>query len=236
MLNGNGENSVGRKASRSPVTHTHVRAMMALTARGASSKARDPWRYFRVNDVLACPSFSSSLRRAHKEPCNARLCEGGEFPKESVIDHPFRLNLLPSSDPCDLNLLLSLYICMYMYIYTREALSSHRFSPAFTHFILSNEIFFSRPDISLYFFTSIEKYDIPRRYTSWKILSLRSRILPSLARSFAKKSSLVTGSNSPPLPRGINGIKGKKKRKKKEKYFSRSRVQSELKGFRTCQS
>lgn len=148
--------------------------MMALTARGASSKARDPWRYFRVNDVLACPSFSSSLRRAHKEPCNARLCEGGEFPKESVIDHPFRLNLLPSSDPCDLNLLLSLslYICIYILEkhFTHSLLTDSHLS--FTHFILSNEIFFSRPDISLYFFTSIEKYNIPRRYASWKILSI----------------------------------------------------------------
>ena len=146
--------------------------MMALTARGASSKARDPWRYFRVNDVLACPSFSSSLRRAHKEPCNARLCEGGEFPKESVIDHPFRLNLLPSSDPCDLNLLLSL--SLYMYIYTREALyalSSHRFSPlVYTFYSLEWNILFSPQ--SLYFFTSIEKYNIPRRYASWKILSI----------------------------------------------------------------
>lgn len=37
----------------------------------------------------------------HKEPCNARATlQGGEFPKEFVIDDPFLFNLLPSSDPC----------------------------------------------------------------------------------------------------------------------------------------
>ena len=102
--------------------------------------------------------------------------KGANFQK-NPIDHPFRLNLLPSSDPCDLNLLLSLslYICMYMYIYiysrsTLRTLFSPILTRVYTFYSLEWNILFSPQ--SLYFFTSIEKYNIPRRYASWKILSI----------------------------------------------------------------
>lgn len=80
-------------------TYPHA-TMMALTAGEASSKAR-PFAIFPSQRRSSLPLISlfSGLTKSRVTRDFAR----GEFPKESVIDDPFLLNLLPSSYPCDLN-------------------------------------------------------------------------------------------------------------------------------------
>lgn len=84
------------ETSRSLVAHTCTR----------NDGSYGSWSFVKsetLRDISESTTFSLAphfvVLWPYKEPCNARLCKGGEFPKESVIDDPFLFNLLPSSDP-----------------------------------------------------------------------------------------------------------------------------------------